>query len=272
MKPKAFDYLRAASADEAVAGLAKGGDGARILAGGMSLVPILNFRLADPELLIDISQVKDLDYIRVDGNMVQIGASTRQAKVLAWPELAERVPLLAKALPHVGHYQTRSRGTVCGSLAHADPSSEIPLCLATLGGEVVLKSASGERRLGANDFQTGMLSTAKRDDEMVLAARFPVAENGTGYAFDEMAQRRGDFAIVAVAASVSGSKIRLGVGGVADKPTVAEWGNIAGDELDDALNAFAWDLGGYDDVHATARYRRELMRRLGRRIIEEARA
>lgn len=270
MKPKAFDYLRAASADEAVAGLAKGGDGARILAGGMSLVPILNFRLANPELLIDISQVKDLDYIRVDGNMVQIGASTRQAKVLAWPELAERVPLLAKALPHVGHYQTRSRGTVCGSLAHADPSSEIPLCLATLGGEVVLKSASGERRLGADDFQTGMLSTAKRDDEMVLAARFPVAENGTGYAFDEMAQRRGDFAIVAVAAAVSGSKIRLGVGGVADKPTVAEWGNIAGDELDDALNAFAWDLGGYDDVHATARYRRELVRRLGRRVIEEA--
>ena len=139
MKPKAFDYLRAASADEAVAGLAKGGDGARILAGGMSLVPILNFRLADPELLIDISRITDLDYIRVDGNMVQIGASTRQAKVLAWPELATRVPLLAKALPHVGHYQTRSRGTVCGSLAHADPSSEIPLCLATLGGEVVLK-------------------------------------------------------------------------------------------------------------------------------------
>ncbi|NQU70860.1 MAG: FAD binding domain-containing protein, partial [Rhodospirillales bacterium] len=157
------------------------------------------------------------------------------------------------------------------SLAHADPSSEIPLCLAMLGGEVILKSASGERRLGAADFQTGMLSTAKRDDEMLIAARFPIAEAGTGYAFNEMAQRRGDFAIVAVAATVSASKIRFGVGGVADKPTIAEWGNIAGDELDDALNAFAWELGGYDDVHATARYRRELVRRLGRRVIEEAR-
>ncbi|NQU69537.1 MAG: FAD binding domain-containing protein, partial [Rhodospirillales bacterium] len=120
MKPKAFDYLRANSVDEAVAGLAKTGEGARILAGGQSLVPILNFRLADPELLIDISQLKELDYIRVDGNMVQIGAATRQAQVMAWPELADRIPLLAKALPHVGHFQTRSRGTVCGSLAHAD--------------------------------------------------------------------------------------------------------------------------------------------------------
>ncbi len=271
MKPKAFDYMRANSVDEAVAGLAKTGEGARILAGGQSMVPILNFRLADPELLIDISRIKELDYIKIDGNAVQIGAATRQAKVMAWPELADRIPLLAKALPHVGHFQTRSRGTICGSLAHADPSSEIPLCLAMLDGEVILKSASGERRLAAADFQTGMLSTAKRDDEMLVAARFPIAEAGTGYAFDEMAQRRGDFAIVAVAATVSASKIRLGVGGVADKPTIVEWGNIAGDELDDALNAFAWELGGYDDVHATARYRRELVRRLGRRVIEEAR-
>lgn len=271
MKPKAFDYLRAASVDEAVAGLVRGGEDARILAGGMSLVPILNFRLAEPSLLIDISRIKELDYIRVDGDMVEIGAATRQAKLLNWPELGRHLPLLAEALPHVGHYQTRSRGTVCGSLAHADPSSEIPLCLAMLGGEVVLKSASSQRTLAADDFQTGMLSTAKSDDEMLIAARFPVARPGTGYAFTEMAQRRGDFAIVAVAAAVAGSSIRLGVGGVADRPTVREWGSLDGQALDDALNAFAWDLEGYDDVHATARYRRELVRRLGRRVIEEAR-
>ena len=271
MKPKAFDYLRAGSAEEAVSALARGGEDVRILAGGQSLVPILNFRLAEPRLLIDISRIQDLDTITVAGDMLEIGAATTQAKLMAWPELAERAPLLAKALPHVGHFQTRSRGTVCGSLAHADPSSELPLCLATLGGEVVLKSSGGERTLGAAEFQTGMLSTARRADEFVARARYPLAKPGTGYAFAEMAQRRGDFAIVAVAAVVTNTNIRLGVGGVADKPTVRDWSALAEQDLDDALNAFAWDLGGYDDVHATARYRRELVRRLGRRVIEEAR-
>jgi 2-furoyl-CoA dehydrogenase FAD binding subunit len=271
MKPAAFDYLRAASRDEALAGLAEGGDDARILAGGQSLMPMLNYRLVEPALLIDISGLKALSYIRAEGAMVEIGAATRQIELERWPELSEKVPLLHAAIPFIGHYQTRSRGTVCGSLVHADPSSELPLCLATLGGEVVLRSTRGERTLAAEDFQIGMLSTAKRADELVCAARYPVATPGTGYAFTEMAQRRGDFAIVAVAAAVSASSVRLGVGGIADRPTVREWGALDGGEIDDALNEFAWDLGGTDDQHATARYRRELVRRLGRRVIEEAR-
>ena len=272
MKPGPFDYIRAASAEEALDGLAAAGDEARILAGGLSLVPMLNFRLAEPAILIDISGIAELDYTRLDGGWVEIGAATRQSALERWDETPGKLPLIHAAFPHIGHYQTRSRGTVCGSIAHSDPSSELPLCLAALGGEVVLRSAAGERRLAAREFQTGMLTTAKRGDEMVSAVRFPVAEAGSGYAFAEMAQRRGDFAIVALAASASGERVRLGVGGVADHPVVREWNGVEGGALDDALNAFAWDLGGYDDVHATARYRRELVRRLGRRVIEEARS
>ena len=272
MKPSPFDYVRAMSAEEAVASLHGAGDEARILAGGLSLVPMLNFRLVEPSVLIDISGIDDLDYIRQDDGVVEVGASTRQSTLERWDGIAGKLPLVHAALPHIGHYQTRSRGTVCGSVAHSDPSSELPLCLATLGGEVVLRSVAGERRVAAKDFQTGMLTTSKRGDEMVSAVRFPVGEPGWGYAFVEMAQRRGDFAIVALAAAASADRIRLGVGGVADHPAVREWDALEADALDDALNAFAWDLGGYDDVHASARYRRELVRRLGRKVIEEARS
>jgi len=272
MKPKSFDYLKAGSTAEAVSALADGGDDARIIAGGMSLVPMLNFRLVEPAILVDISKIADNNYIREDGGMVEVGCATRQTQLENWDGLADKLPLLASAIPFIGHYQTRARGTVCGSLSHADPSSELPLSLATLGGEVVLTSKSGERRLSADDFQTGMLSTAKRADEIVTAARFPVREAGAGYAFTEMAQRRGDFAIVALAAVATGSKMKLGIGGVADRPTVREWDILEGDALDDALNEFAWDLGGYNDIHATARYRRELVRRLGKRVLEEAKS
>jgi len=272
MKPKAFDYLKAGLVDEAVDALAAGGEDARIIAGGLSLMPMLNFRLVQPEILVDISKADGINYIREANGKVEVGAATRQAQLQHWEGLAGKLPLLAAAFPFIGHYQTRARGTVCGSIAHSDPSSELPLSLAVLGGEVVLRSKRGERVLPAGEFQTGMLSTAKRADEMVAAVRFPTAKPGTGYAFTEMAQRRGDFAIVALAAAVDASTIRLGVGGVADKPTVRDWDMLEGDALDDALNAFAWDLGGYDDIHATARYRRELVRRLGRRVIEEAKS
>ncbi len=272
MKPKAFDYLKVSSSAEAVEALSDAGEDGRIIAGGMSLVPMLNFRLVEPGLLIDISKAESLNYIRAAHDYVEVGAATRQTQLEHWAELAADVPLLKAAFPFIGHYQTRAKGTVCGSLAHADPSSELPLCLATLGGSVVLRSTAGERVLTAGEFQTGMLSVAKRADEMVVAARYPLRKPGEGYAFTEMAQRRGDFAIVAVAAVASATRIRLGVGGVADRPTVRDWDMLEGDALDDALNAFAWDLGGYDDIHATARYRRELVRRLGRRVIEEAKS
>lgn len=272
MKPRAFDYVRAETLDEALTALADGGEDAKVLAGGQSLVAILNFRLAEPSVLVDITRIQELSYIKADGDMIEIGAAKTQAELQDWPELGDKAPLLAQAIPYLGHFQTRNRGTVCGSLAHADPSSELPLCLATLGGEVVLRSKSGTRTIKAADFQLGMLSTARRTDEIVVAARYPMKRAGEGFAFTEMAQRRGDFAIVAVAAMARNGTVRLGVGGVADAPTVREWDGLEGDALDDALNALAWDLEGYDDIHATARYRRELVRRLGRRVIEEAKS
>jgi len=271
MKPKGFDYLKAASVGEATEALSRGGEDARLIAGGMSLVPMLNFRLVEPSILIDISKIADRKYIREENGMVEIGSATRQCELENWDKVGERLPLLAKALPVLGHYQTRARGTVCGSLVHADPSSELPLCLATLGGEVVLSSSKGTRILKASDFQTGMLSVAKRADEMVTAARYPIAEKGVGYAFREMSQRHGDYAIVALAAVAAKNKIKLGVGGVADKPAVREWEDLDDSSLEDALNTFAWDLGGYDDIHASSRYRRELVRRLGKKTIEESR-
>lgn len=270
MKPKPFTYLRPADINEALQALARIGEDARILAGGQSLLPMMNFRLAQAKALIDISRLGPLAYIRKTAGEIEIGAATTQAQLLAWPQLGDATPLLSAALPHVGHFQTRSRGTVCGSIAHSDPASELPLCLATLEGKVVLRSSKGERVLPAAEFQTGMLATARRPDEVVVAVRFPERKQGAGYAFMEMAQRHGDFAICAVAALVSGKTTRLGVGGVADKPTVREWSGLSNGELDDALNDFAWELGGTDDHHATAAYRRELVRRLGRRAIEEA--
>ncbi len=272
MKPREFDYVNAETTDEALAELAEAGDEAKVIAGGQSLVAMMNLRLLEPRVLVDISRIETLSYIRADNGFIEIGATTTQAELQAWPGLAEQVPMLHAAIPYIGHFQTRNRGTVCGSLAHADPSSELPLCLATLGGEVVLRSSRGERTLSADDFQTGMLSTARRDDELVAAARYPTRREGVGYAFREVARRRGDFAIVSLAAAVSNDSIRLGIGGVAERPTVRDWGALDGDALDDALNAFAWDLGGYDDIHATSKYRRRLVRRLGRRVIEEARA
>ena len=272
MKPREFDYVLAETTDEAVAELAEAGDEAKLIAGGQSLVAMMNFRLLEPRILVDISRIETLSYIRAQNGVIEVGAAATQAELQAWDGLAAASPLLQAALPHIGHFQTRNRGTVCGSLAHADPSSELPLCLATLGGEVVLRSSRGERTLSAESFQTGMLSTALRADELVAAARFPVRKQGAGYGFREMARRRGDFAIVSLAAMVTDDGIRLGAGGMADRPVVRQWPALDGAALDDALNEFAWDLGGYDDLHATAKYRRRLVRRLGRRVIEEARA
>lgn len=271
MKPASFDYARCSSVTEALSLLDQYGDDARVLAGGQSLVPMLNMRLVRPALLVDTSMIDELNYVHMSDGAVEVGASVTQAGLEAWPRAASELPLVAAALPHIGHFQTRNRGTVCGSLCHADPSSELPLCLATLGGEVVLRSKRRRRILRASEFQEGLLTTAKRPDELVVAARFPKAVKGAGYAFREVARRHGDFAILALAAVVHGAVVRLGVSGMADRPVLREWTSIDDRDLADALNDLAWDLGGSDDIHATARYRRELLRRLGPKVIEEAR-
>ncbi len=272
MKPAQFDYLRATSVDEAIAHLATYGDRARVLAGGQSLMPMLNFRLLEPELVIDITSIRALAHLRMDANWVEIGATVTQSELLDWPDLAKEVPLLAAALPWVGHFQTRNRGTVCGSIAHSDPSSELPLSLTLLGGQVELASQRGIRTLAAAEFQVGLLTTARAPEELITCVRFPRARVGEGFAFREVARRHGDFAIVSLAAVAAQDDVALAVGGVAGTPTRRTFGALIGDALDAALNAFAWEMGGHDDVHASARYRRDLVRMLGRHVIEEARA
>ncbi len=266
MKPRPFDYVQPDTTAEAIALLAEYGEDARVLAGGQSLLPMLNLRLIDVAVLIDISRIKELDVISDLGDKIEIGAAITQNKLMAWPQLKQKLPLVAAALPWVGHFQTRNRGTVCGSIAHADPSSELPLALAVCDGDVVLRSARGERVLPAGEFQQDMLTTAREADELVAAVRFPVMA-GHGAGFHEVARRHGDFAIIAVAAMVEkDNSIRVGVGGMAGRPMVRR---IEGDAAA-AVGEWAEELEGFDDLHASAALRRDLFRKLGPHVIEEA--
>jgi 2-furoyl-CoA dehydrogenase FAD binding subunit len=270
MKPRPFDYARPDSADEAVALLGEHGDAARVLAGGQSLMAMMNLRLADPAVLVDISRIGELDAIRDLGDWVEVGAAVTQNKLLAWPKLAERLPFIAAALPWVGHFQTRNKGTVCGSIAHADPSSELPLSLALLEGEVVLRSKRGARTLAAKDFQIDMLTTAREPDELIVAVRFPAAKTRR-VAFREVARRHGDFAIVAIGATIEdGKTARLGVGGMTGKPAVRRIALNGAAAIADAVNSLAEELEGYEDLHASAELRRDLLRNLAPVVIEEA--
>jgi 2-furoyl-CoA dehydrogenase FAD binding subunit len=271
MKPRRFDYARPDTVAEALALLAQHGEDAKVIAGGQSLMAMLNLRLLEPALLIDIARLAELDSIKIAGGKIEVGAAVTQNRLKDWPELGATLPLLARALPFVGHFQTRNRGTVCGSIAHADPSSEIPLSLATLGGEVVLRSRRGTRTLAAADFQRGMLQTAREPDELITAVRFPV-HAGARVAFREIARRHGDFAMIAVAAWVQGGSgtVKVGIGGVADRPAVRSLSLDGVDAAKAAFEALAWELEGYDDIHATARLRRDLLRHVGPAVVEEA--
>jgi 2-furoyl-CoA dehydrogenase FAD binding subunit len=269
MKPRPFDYVRPDTVEEALALLAEHGDDARVLAGGQTLLAMLNLRIVDPAMLIDITRIPELDVIREVNDHIEVGAAVTQNRLLVWPELSQKLPLLAATLPFVGHFQTRNKGTVCGSIAHADPTSELPLSLALLQGEIVLRSRAAMRILPADEFQQGMLTTARRPEELITAVRFPVLSGRV--AFREVARRHGDFAIVAVAALVdSTERIRLGVAGMAERPAVRHVGTGDGSGIRDAIERLAWELEGYDDIHASARMRRDLLRRIGPVVVEDA--
>jgi 2-furoyl-CoA dehydrogenase FAD binding subunit len=267
MKPAAFDYVRAEHLDEALEVLGREGGDARIIAGGQSLMPMLNMRLARPRTLIDIMRLAELARIETTADTVIVGAAVRQDSLLAWPDLARHLPLVAQALPWTGHVQTRSRGTICGSIAHADPSAELPLVLQALGGEVHLRSGRRRRRVRAKDFFAGMMATTRADDELIEAVAFPASRQRC--AFREVARRHGDFAIVACAAVRTSDGIRFAVGGVADMPVARDFPPLDGSALDDALNGLAHELDARDDIHATARYRRDLVRMIGRDLVRE---
>jgi 2-furoyl-CoA dehydrogenase FAD binding subunit len=230
---------------------------------------MLNLRVVEPAVLVDITRIAELDVIREVDGKIEVGAAVTQNRLMAWPELAQKLPLLAAALPFVGHFQTRNKGTVCGSIAHADPASELPLSLAVLEGEVVLHSRRGARVLAADQFQQGMLTTAREPDELITGVRFPIV--GGGVAFREVARRHGDFAVVGVAVvAESASSIRVGVAGMAERPSVSRIKPDGASSIRDAIERLAWELEGYEDIHASARMRRDLLRRIGPVVVEEA--
>jgi 2-furoyl-CoA dehydrogenase FAD binding subunit len=270
VKPRPFDYVRPDTVEEALDILGERGEDARILAGGQTLLAMLNLRVVEAATLIDITRIGELDTIREIDGKIEVGAAVTQGRLLAWPALPQKLPLLRAALPFVGHFQTRNKGTVCGSIAHADPASELPLALALLGGQVVLRARKGTRVLAASEFQQGMLMTAREPDELIAAVRFPVHD--AGVAFREVARRHGDFAIIAVAAlAQNGSDICLGVAGMADRPALRRIKMGNGSAFRDAIERLAWELKGYDDIHASARMRRDLLRGLAPIVVEEAR-
>jgi 2-furoyl-CoA dehydrogenase FAD binding subunit len=272
MKPPPFDYVRAESLAEAAAILSSAPGEARILAGGQSLIAMLNMRLATPRILVDVSQIREAGRIVAREGHISIGCAVRQAELERWPALGRDLPLIAKAMPFIGHVQTRSKGTICGSIAHGDPSSELPLCMATLDGDVVVQSRRGRRKIRGREFFLGPLQTACKPNELISEILLPCAAAGEGYAFNEMAIRHGDFAIVAIAAVARRDRLIVGIGGAGDRPCVAEWPMAEDEEVMGRLDDLACSLACRDDLHASAAYRRHLIRALGARTIEEARA
>jgi 2-furoyl-CoA dehydrogenase FAD binding subunit len=280
MKPVAFEYCRPGTIAEAVSLLEEFGADATVMAGGMSLGAMLNMRLVRPVAVVDIKRIAGLDAVSFNGE-VRTGATLRQAAALGDAALMGAVPLLARALPNVGHFQTRNRGTLGGSVAHADPSSEIPLAIVTLGGSVELQSKRGVRRVAARDFFLDILTTTRASDELLTALFWPRGRPGAGYAFAEIAQRHGDFAIVACAAEAlvkpdgSLAYLAFGLGGVESRPIVVDTNAFLGKQAGPGLAAeiaaaAAASVSPMSDFKATADYRRALIQSLGSDVLAEA--
>jgi carbon-monoxide dehydrogenase medium subunit len=270
MKPPAFDYVAVASTEEATAELARHGDAAKLLAGGQSLVPMLNLRLAAPGRLVDLNRVAALSSIEERDGGVAIGAMTRQRAVERSALVAARVPLLADALPWVGHTAIRNRGTIGGSLAHADPAGELPAVALCLDARFTVRRAGGERTIGARDFFKGYLTTALAPTELLTEIWFPSLPPGSGTAWIECARRHGDFALVGVAAAVTldGGVVRearlalIGVDGVPVRATAAEallvGAPLSAESMAAAADGVRRSIEPHGDIHATAAYRRHV--------------
>lgn len=266
MKPAPFAYHRPGTVADAVAALA-GDASAKVLAGGQSLVPLLSMRLAAPSALVDINGIPGLDAIEVDEAGVRIGALARHADVLASADVRRVQPLVSLALANVAHATIRNRGTTVGSLVHADAAAEMPVVLALLGGSVDVEGPSGARTIPASELYVGPLESSLRHDELAVSAFFPALAPGAGVAFEEIARRHGDYALVGVAALVDGDSVKVGYLSVSDVPTVVDLTGVADDDLGDAALAH---LEPGDDIHATAAYRAQLVRVLTQRVVRSA--
>jgi carbon-monoxide dehydrogenase medium subunit len=254
MKPPPFDYVLAESVADAVRLLADTEREAKVLAGGQSLIPMLNMRLARPEVLVDITRIEDLRAIRVEDGHLRIGAGVRQSTVLSTPEARQGWPLLTAAIEHIGHPQIRNRGTVCGSLVHHDPAAELPTVAVALDARLTVAGPRGNRTIAAEDFFVGMFQTALEPDELLTEVIFPPL-GGEGYAFEEIQRTHGAFATVGVAVHLS-RPARIVFCGVGSTPV--------------RVTSSAEELDPHGDIHASAAYRRDAARALLERAMEKA--
>jgi len=284
VKPPVFDYHAPATLEEAVALLARYGGDAKVLAGGQSLMPLLNFRLTRPAALVDLNRISALAYVREDDGRVRLGAMTRQRTIEFSPVVRQRLPLLAEATALVGHLPIRTRGTIGGSLAHADPSAEYPAVLTALEGRVTVRGPRGERVVRADELFQGPLTTSLASDEILVEVDLPAAPVGAGFAFEELSRRHGDFAIVGIACSLVGdasrcTAARIAVAGAGSVPArlraaedIVERDGLSEAAIDAAARRAAELVDPHDDLHASAAYRRNLTRVLTGRALRRAAA
>jgi CO/xanthine dehydrogenase FAD-binding subunit len=282
VKPAKFEYHAPTTLDEAIALLVRYDGEAKLLAGGQSLVPLLNFRLARPAALIDLNRIGSLAYIREDGGLVRLGAMTRQRAIEFSPVVARHLPLLREATRWVGHLPIRSRGTIGGSIAHADPSAEYPAVLTALAGEVVVRGPKGERTLAPDALFETYLTTTLAPDEILTEVRLPAMAEGAGWAFEEFARRHGDFAIVGVAAAVWRRQgrvtARLATAGAGATPRrlraseeIVERDGLGDGAIEAAARRASELVEPDSDIHASADYRRHLAGVLTERALKRAR-
>jgi aerobic carbon-monoxide dehydrogenase medium subunit len=282
MKPPPFEYYRATTVEEAIALLSEHGSDAKLLAGGQSLLPMMKLRLARPRILVDLHWARDLAYVRQADATVAFGAMARLAE-LESDQVRARCPMLAEVARDIGHPPIRHRGTVCGSLAHADPAGELPVLALALDAELVATGPKGGRVIPARDFFVTMLTTSLGAEEMLTEARFPVLQPGSGWGFSELSRRPGDFAIVAAAAALDVgaagviTKVQMALGAVADRAIrcpeaeVALVGQRAGTAAFEAAAALASaPLEPPSDVHGSSGYRRHLAKVLMQRALTQA--
>jgi len=279
MKSSAFDYVRAESPQHALSLLAQHGDGAKLLAGGQTLLATLNMRLSQPSVLVDIGGLRALAGIALQGQTLRIGALTRHVEIEESPLVARHAPLLAQAAPHIGHRAIRNLGTFGGAVAYADPAAEWPACVLALNGTLVLQSAAGERRVAATDFFEGLYTTARRDDELLIACEFPVLAAGERQHFAELARRHGDYAVVGLAACarVRGrilSDVRLAYLSVADRPVratateqVLEGATPTDARLAEAEAALRAELDPFGDIAHSPAAKKQMAAVLMRRAV-----
>jgi len=283
MKPCAFEYFNPQSVQEAIELLDRYGDEAKIIAGGQSLVPMMNFRLARPEILIDITAIKELDYVKTEGDELVIGALTRERDIEQSPLVVEKWPILSKAISFIGHSAIRNRGTIGGSLVHADPSAEIPTSLCALNGKVKVVGPSGEKILEPEEFFLTYLTTSLEPSDLLVEVRIPALPEKTGWSFGELSRRSGDFAIVAVGILLFTEtpgvcrEARISMGGVAPTPVRAEEAEalLTGQKITEKLIAAAAQQAAEEtdtepDYHASAEYRMDMARVFVKRGLQEA--